>query len=832
MDPIARHLVPVQIDKELSAAYLDYSMSVIIGRALPDVRDGLKPVHRRILYAMWREGLKASHRYSKCAGVVGEVLKKYHPHGDMAVYDALVRMAQPWNMRYMLVDGQGNFGSVDGDNAAAYRYTECRMTKLAEQLLTDIDKETVNFVPNFDGATEEPEVLPAAFPHLLVNGSEGIAVGMATKIPPHNLKEVINGVLALMENPDIELRELMQHIPGPDFPTAGSIRGREGIFEAYSTGRGKLSVRGQVEFEEVDGRDALVVTELPFQVNKAKFQEDIVDLVRDKKLEGIHAVRDESNRQGMRVVIELKRDAVPEVVQNNLFKHTALQITFGVILLAIVNQRPQVLTLKQVLEFYLSHRREITLRRTRYDLRKALERAHILEGLRIALDHIDAVIATIRSSRTTEEAKERLMAQFGLSSVQSQAILDMRLQRLTGLERAKLEEEYKEVMALIDWLRAILASEEKLKEVIRTELTAVRDSFQDERRTRIMDDGSTLTIHDLVAEEDQVVTLSHKGYIKRTSLTEYRMQRRGGAGKTGMSTRDEDYVQDIFIANTHSALICFTDRGRCYRVSVLEVPEASPTARGRPLVNMIQLGPDEKVASVVSIKDFQSDNDLIFCTRKGLIKRTDLAAYANVRAGGLEACDILEGDSLLSVQLAPRDVELMLTSREGQCVRFAGEQVRPMGRIARGVRGIDVGEGDEVVSLSVLPADGEGVLLTATSGGYGKRTPLSEYPVHNRGGKGVIDIQTDERNGGVVGCTVVKERDQVMLITDTGRLIRMGIGDIRMVSRNTKGVRLMRLEEGERVVGMTRLPEADEEAGSTEGVESVEEDSVEPEANE
>ncbi|HNH48662.1 MAG TPA: DNA gyrase C-terminal beta-propeller domain-containing protein, partial [Myxococcota bacterium] len=520
-----------------------------------------------------------------------------------------------------------------------------------------------------------------------------------------------------------------------------------------------LSVRGQVEFEEVDGRDALVVTELPFQVNKAKFQEDIVDLVRDKKLEGIHAVRDESNRQGMRVVIELKRDAVPEVVQNNLFKHTALQITFGVILLAIVNQRPQVLTLKQVLEFYLSHRREITLRRTRYDLGKALERAHILEGLRIALDHIDAVIATIRSSRTTEEAKERLMAQFGLSSVQSQAILDMRLQRLTGLERAKLEEEYKEVMALIDWLRAILASEEKLKEVIRTELTAVRDSFQDERRTRIMDDGSTLTIHDLVAEEDQVVTLSHKGYIKRTSLTEYRMQRRGGAGKTGMSTRDEDYVQDIFIANTHSALICFTDRGRCYRVSVLEVPEASPTARGRPLVNMIQLGPDEKVASVVSIKDFQSDNDLIFCTRKGLIKRTDLAAYANVRAGGLEACDILEGDSLLSVQLAPRDVELMLTSREGQCVRFAGEQVRPMGRIARGVRGIDVGEGDEVVSLSVLPADGEGVLLTATSGGYGKRTPLSEYPVHNRGGKGVIDIQTDERNGGVVGCTVVKERD-------------------------------------------------------------------------
>jgi DNA gyrase subunit A len=758
---------------------------------------------------MWREGLKASHRYSKCAGVVGEVLKKYHPHGDMAVYDTLVRMAQPWNMRYLLVDGQGNFGSVDGDNAAAYRYTECKMTRVAEQLLTDIDKETVNFTPNFDGSTEEPEVLPAAFPNLLVNGAEGIAVGMATKIPPHNLKEVINGVLALIENPQLDIAGLLRHIPGPDFPTAGTIYGSSGIYDAYSTGRGKITVRGHVSFEESDGRDVIVVTELPFQTNKARFQEEIVELVKEKKLDGIHAIRDESAREGMRVVIELKRDAVPEVVVNNLYKYTQLQSTFGIILLAIVNQRPRVLDLKEVLQLYIGHRREITLRRCRFELRKALERAHLLEGLRIALDHIDRVIEIIRSSKTTDEARARLVQNFALSEIQAQAILDMRLQRLTGLERDKLEEEYKEVMARVEYLKGVLQSEAKLMEVITAELVAVRDLFGDDRRTRIVADQRNLTVHDLVAEEDQVLTLSHLNYIKRTSLTEYRMQKRGGMGKMGMAARDGDYIQDIFIANTHASLLCFTNQGRVYRLSVLDVPEANPSARGKPLINLIQLDTDEKIASVVPVRDLKGEGDLVFCTRKGMIKRTGLSAYANVRAGGLEACDILEGDELLKVCLAPRKAELILNTAQGRCVRFDGSKVRAVGRIARGVRGVNLKEGDEVVSLVVVPPEEEAFLLTATEAGYGKRTPLSEYPKKGRGTQGVIDIQTGERNGVVVGCEVVFEADQIMLITDTGRLIRTGVKNVPIVARRTKGVRLMRLEEKERIVGMTRL-EAEE----------------------
>lgn len=826
MDPIARNLVTVQIDKELSAAYLDYSMSVIIGRALPDVRDGLKPVHRRILYAMWKEGLKASHRYSKCAGVVGEVLKKYHPHGDMAVYDSLVRMAQPWNMRYLLVDGQGNFGSVDGDNAAAYRYTECRMTRLAEQLLTDIDKETVNFIPNYDGSTEEPEVLPAAFPNLLVNGAEGIAVGMATKIPPHNLTEIIDGVLAVIDNPQIEISALIKLIPGPDFPTAGVICGREGIFDAYHTGRGRVVVRGLTDYEEIDGRDAIVVTELPFQVNKARFQESIVDLVREKKLDGIHAVRDESNREGMRVVIELKRDAVREVILNNLFKHTDLQTTFGVNMLAIVNQRPQVLNLKQVLEFYISHRREIILRRTRFELRKAQDRAHILEGLRIALDNIDRVITIIRSSQSGEEAKDRLKTEFFLSDLQSQAILDMRLQRLVGLERDKLEAEYAELLRYIHWLQEVLASETMLNKVIRDELVAIRDGFPSPRRTRIVAEAGDLSVHDLVAEEDQVVTISHMGYIKRTALTEYRMQKRGGQGRTGMAARDGDFVENVFVASNHSSLWCFTDQGRVYNLAVLEVPEAGPAARGRPLVNVIQLGADEKVASVLAIKDVESMSgvDLVFGTRKGMVKRTEIKEYANIRAGGKEACDIVEGDSLLTVIPAARSAELMLTTKKGSCIRFSGDQVRPIGRIARGVRGIDLEEGDEVVSLIVLPPSEESLLLTVTSDGVGKRTPISEYRLQARGGGGVIAIQTDrgpdeqgvERSVDVLGVVVVSDKDQLMLITDTGRLIRMGVHDVRIVSRTSKGVRLMRLDDGERVVGMEKVPEGQAEEGTSE----------------
>ncbi len=815
MDQIARLLVPVQLDKELSSAYLDYSMSVIIGRALPDVRDGLKPVHRRILYAMWKEGLKASHRYSKCAGVVGEVLKKYHPHGDMAVYDTLVRMAQPWNMRYLLVDGQGNFGSVDGDNAAAYRYTECRMTRVAEQLLVDIDKETVNFVPNYDGSTEEPEVLPVAFPNLLVNGAEGIAVGMATKIPPHNMSEVIDGVLALIHDPEITIKGLMRIIQGPDFPTAGTIYGREGIFEAYHTGRGRIMVRGHTTFEEIEGREAIVVTELPYQVNKARFQEQIVDLVKEKRLEGIHTVRDESDRDGMRVVIELKKDAVKEVTLNNLFKHTDLQNTFGVNLLAIVNQRPQVLNLKQVLEYYLGHRREVLLRRTRFELRKAQERAHILEGLRIALDAIDAVIHAIRSSQTTDLARARLQAEFGLSALQAQAILDMRLQRLTGLERDKVEQEYEELLRLMEWYTKILTSEETMRAVIRDELTAVRDQFKDNRRTRIVNDEGSLTLHDLIAEEDQVVTLSHSGYIKRTSLSDYRTQRRGGQGRTGMTARDGDFVSSMFIASTHSALLCFTDKGRVYRLPVLEVPEAGPAARGRPLVNLMQLG-EEKVASVAPVRQGEAGltveggaEDFAFCTRRGIIKRTKIREFGSIYVAGKEACDVMEGDALLVVLPAMASDDVMLTTRSGISTRFSGEEVRTMGRAARGVHGIDLEEGDEVVSMTILPDDPESLFLTVTSQGYGKRTRLAEYPSRSRNTKGVYDIQTTARggNGTVVGCEVIGDEDQVLLITDTGRLIRMGVKDVRITARNTKGVRLMRLEEGERVVSVTRIPE-------------------------
>ncbi|MFZ5475498.1 MAG: DNA gyrase subunit A [Myxococcota bacterium] len=819
MDKIARQLVPIQIEEEMRSSYLDYSMSVIVGRALPDVRDGLKPVHRRILYAMFREGMLSNRRYSKCAGVVGEVLKKYHPHGDSAVYDALVRMAQPWNMRYLLVDGQGNFGSVDGDNAAAYRYTECRMTKLAEELLADIDKETVDFSPNFDGQTEEPDVLPAAFPNLLVNGSEGIAVGMATKIPPHNLGEVIDAVLALIDQPDITIDELMKLVPGPDFPTAGTIYGRDGVREAYTTGRGRVVVRGTTEFEEVEGREAIIITELPFQVNKARLQEEIADLVKDKKIEGIHGIRDESDRHGMRVVIELKRDAVREVVLNHLYKHTQLQSTFGVILLAIVQQRPRVLTLKEVLQLYLAHRREVTLRRTRYELRKARERAHLLEGLRIALDHIDEVIAIIRASRNTEDARTALMGRFGFSELQAQHILDMRLSKLTGLAREEIEAEYAELMKQIAWLVSVLGSEQVLLGVIRTELTDIRTRFADPRRTQIVSASAELTLHDLVAEEDQVVTVSHLGYIKRTPMTEYRMQRRGGVGKTAMQTRDEDFVEDVFVANTHSYLLAFTDRGYLYWVRVYDVPEAGAAARGKPLVNLIQLEAGEKIASVVSVKDFDEEGvDLLFCSRRGLVKRTELKAYGNVRNAGVTACDVVEGDQLLSVTLARIEQDVLITTKKGMAIRFRGEEVRHLGRVSRGVRGIDLAEEDEVVDLEVLPPDEAGLsLLTATTLGFGKRTPLDEYrrgeSVQHRGGKGLIDIRTG--NGDVAGAVVVSATDQVMLITDTGRVIRFAVAGIREIGRGTKGVRLMRLEEGERIVSLARLPEGESEEAAT-----------------
>ncbi len=806
MDSFARLLVPIQIEEEMRSSYLDYSMSVIVGRALPDVRDGLKPVHRRVLYAMLRNGLVHNRAYRKCANVVGEVLGKYHPHGDASVYDALVRMAQPWNMRYLLVDGQGNFGSVDGDNAAAYRYTECRMTALAEELLVDIDKETVNFTPNFDGRNEEPEVLPAAFPNLLVNGSEGIAVGMATKIPPHNLTEVINGLLAMIENPDIDIDGLMKYIPAPDFPTAGTIYGYEGVREAYNTGRGRLIVRGKIEFEEVENREAIIITELPFQVNKARLQEEIADQVKEKRLEGIHAIRDESDRQGMRVVIELKRDAVREVVVNHLYKQTQLQNTFGIIFLAIVQQRPQILNLKELLQHYLGHRREVTLRRTRYELRKARERAHILEGLRIALDHIDAVIALIRASRTTDEARQGLMDTFALSEVQSQAILDMRLQRLVGLERDKIEDEYKELMGRIEWLLSILGNEKVLFEVITKELVAIRDQFGDARRTNIIGDSASLTLNDLIAEEEQVVTLSRLGYIKRTSMTEFRMQKRGGLGKTGMNTRDQDVVTDIFLANTHGYILAFTNTGRLYWVRVYDLPEAAPNARGKPIVNFAQLATGEKVASVVSVKDFGEPLDLIFVSRRGFVKRTPLSAYGNVRAAGLAACDLVEGDEVLRVSLAERGADILLATKRGRALRFAGAKVRQMGRIARGVRGIRLrNEEDAVVDLAVLSAEGVSFLVTVTANGYGKRTALADYPTKGRGTGGVLDIVADARNGDVVATIAMDDGDQLLLITDSGRIIRMRLEDIRLVGRRTRGVRLMRLSEDERIVAVERI---------------------------
>ena len=841
MDPVGKQVIPIRIEDEMRNSYMDYSMSVIIGRALPDVRDGLKPVHRRILYAMNQEGLHASKKYSKCAGVVGEVLKKYHPHGDSAVYDALVRMAQPWNLRYPLVDGQGNFGSVDGDPAAAYRYTECRMTRLAEELLIDIDKETVSYSPNFDGAVEEPDVMPAAFPNLLVNGADGIAVGMATKIPPHNLREIIDACVALIENPQIGFEELLHMVPGPDFPTGATIYGRQGIREAYATGRGRIVVRGTAEIEELKGgRNAIVITEIPFQVNKARLVEQIAELVKDKKLEGIHALRDESDRSGMRVVVELKHDAFGEVVLNHLYKSTALQSTFGAILLAIVNNRPRILSLKEMIQHYVAHRREVVLRRTRYLLRKAKERAHILEGYRIALDHIDEVIKLIRASPTTQEARDGLMATFGLSEIQAVAILEMRLQRLTGLERDKIEEEYNDIMVQVNYYEGLLASEELLMGVVSAELIAVREKYADVRRTRIVDAKGELTMHDLVAEEDQIVTISHLGYIKRVSPDEWKMQKRGGVGKKGMTTREEDFVTSIFMANTHAILLVFTTLGKVFPLPVYELPETSRTAKGRPIVHLLDIPTGERIAAVVAVREIEEDDarDLVFVSREGLIKRTPLSAYKNVRQGGLIAAGVADDDELVVVKLLDPgdDVDIMMLSRKGQCIRFPkeGPKGAPVyGRSARGNKGMSLGEGDEVVDMLLVPRaeeadeDAEDIeeiveegeleepdttLLTVTEFGFGKRTPMDAYPSQGRNGKGVISHKTGDDVGGVVGAKEVTPDDQIMLVTDTGRVIRFSAAEVRLVkSRGSKGVRLMRLDEGERIVDLELLLENDEE---------------------
>jgi len=799
--------IEVSIEEELEQSYLDYAMSVIIGRAIPEVRDGLKPVHRRILYAMYKEGLLSNKKYSKCAGVVGEVLKKYHPHGDSAVYDALVRMAQDFNMRYPLIDGQGNFGSIDGDPPAAYRYTEARLSKLAEEMLADIEKDTVDFVPNFDETTTEPIVLPSRIPNLLMNGASGIAVGMATNIPPHNLTELINGLVALIENREISVKELMKYIPGPDFPTGGIIHGKEGIVEAYTTGKGIIQIRGRVlvESHPRTGKTNLIITEIPYQVNKTRLIEKIADLVRNKKIEGINDIRDESDREGMRIVLELKRDAEPAVIRNNLYKHTPLQDSFGIILLAIVNGRPELLNLKQLLEHFLEHRREVVIRRSLFELKKAEERAHILEGLKKALDHLDEVIALIKKSKTPQDAKEGLVKKFSFTEAQAQAILDMRLHRLTGMERKKILEELKAVQAEIKRLKELLESEEKIWQTVKEELLEIKEKYGDERRTEIIDKTEEIKLEDLIAEEEMVVTISHLGYIKRNPLSLYRAQRRGGKGKTGMTTREEDFVENLFVANTHDRILFFTDRGKVYSIKVYEIPQAGRASRGKAIVNLLNLNKEEKVQAVLSIREFEEDKFVVIATLKGQVKKTPLNAFANIRSNGIIACDLAENDRLVSAVLTDGNQELILVSKKGKAVRFKESQVRPMGRSARGVRGINLAQDDELIAMEVAGAGT--TILACTENGYGKRTKVEEYTLHHRGGQGMMAMKLTEKTGLIVGVLQVRDEDEVMLISDRGKIIRMKAKDIPIIGRVTQGVRLIGLEEGERVTSICRVME-------------------------
>ena len=815
---IAQSKIPVNIEDEMKRSYMDYAMSVIIGRALPDVRDGLKPAHRRVLYAMRQMGLGSTRAYRKCAKIVGEVIGNYHPHGDVPAYDTLVRLAQDFNLRYPLVDGQGNFGSVDGDPPAAYRYTEARLEALAEEMMADLDRETVDFVPNFDETTEEPTVLPAPFPNLLVNGSTGIAVGMATNVPPHNLREVIEGVVAVIESrhepKEARLRHLLKHIPGPDFPTGGIIVGRTGIVQAYSTGRGAITVRAKAAVEESKKGDKLsiVITEIPYQVNKKRLIENIADLAREKTIEGISDIRDESDREGLRVVIELKRGEVPEVILNNLYKHTQLQATFGIITLAIVGGRPRILSLVEVVDQFIEFRREVVRRRTEFELRKAEARAHILEGLKIALDHLDAVIKLIRGSKNPGEARDGLIAQFGLTQVQAQAILDMQLQRLTGLERQKIVDELLELLKTIERLRAILSSEDLLVDIVVKELKAVQEKFGDERRTQIVDETGELRIEDLIAEEDMAITVTNTGYIKRTAVTTYRKQGRGGKGRIGMRTREEDFVSRLFIASTHAYIMIFSDRGRGYWLKVHEIPDVGPDGRGKSIANLVSMQPDERIAALLAVREWpdqEGQQFIVMGTRKGIIKKTDLSAFRNPRAGGIIAIGVEEGDAVMAVAQTSGQDEIFIGTREGMAIRFPESDARPMGRSAYGVRGINLREGDEVVAMEMVRPGG-GTLLTVVENGYGKRTELDEYRVQSRGGIGIINIQTSERNGRVVGIAYVRGDDEVMFITQQGKILRTRTEDIRTIGRATQGVRLIDLEEGDRVVSVARLAEEDE----------------------
>ena len=810
MEPGARqHRVPVDIEDEMRQSYVDYAMSVIVGRALPDVRDGLKPVHRRVLYAMHDMGNTWNNAYRKSARVVGDVIGKYHPHGDAAAYDTIVRLAQSFSMRYCLVDGQGNFGSVDGDPPAAMRYTEIRMARIAQELLADIDKETVDFLPNYDESMEEPSVLPSRLPNLLVNGAAGIAVGMATNIPPHNLSEVIDGLIALVERPDLTIDELMEYIPGPDFPTGGFIHGREGINQGYKTGRGSVQMRARISTETVKrtGKEQIIISEIPYMVNKTRLLEQIANLVNDKKIEGIADLRDESDRDGMRIVVEPKRDAVPQIIINALYKHTSLQESFGVNMLAIIEGRPKLLNLKEILQAFIEHRRETVTRRTAHDLRKAEERLHILEGLKIALDNLDAVITLIRESPDPRAAREGLMANFGLSEAQAQAILEMRLQRLTGLERDKIIEEHRATEATIAELRGILADEEKVLAIIVDELRQVKETYGDQRRTAIVDKAEEISIEDLIVEEDMVVTVSHEGYIKRNPITLYRAQRRGGKGKVGTTTRDEDFVESLFVASTHSHILFFTTVGKVYRIKVHELPQGGRAAKGRPVVNLLQLQENEKVSAFLPVREFEEGRYIIFATRNGLVKKTDLMAYSSPRATGIRAIALEDDDSLIEVRLTDGGQDILLSTMDGQSIRFKEEQVRPMGRDTMGVIGIRLEEGDQVVSMEVLHPGAS--ILTVSDKGMGKRTGTDEYGQQGRGGKGLITMKTTERTGRVVGVQQVTDEDQLMLITDGGKIIRIRIADIRVIGRNTQGVRLIDLDNGERVVSLARLAEDD-----------------------
>ncbi len=802
----------VSIEKEMKKSYLDYAMSVIIGRALPDVRDGLKPVHRRVLFAMRELKNDYNKPYKKSARIVGDVIGKYHPHGDTAVYDTIVRMAQDFSMRYTLVDGQGNFGSIDGDSPAAMRYTEVRMTRLAHELLEDLDKETVDFQPNYDESLTEPAVLPAKVPALIINGSAGIAVGMATNIPPHNLSEVVDATCALIDQPEISWQALMQYLPGPDFPTGGIIYGTHGIKEAYGTGRGIIRVRARVMVEkDRNERETIVVTEIPYQVNKAKLVERIDELMKEKLLEGISYVRDESDRQGMRIAMGVKKGSVAGVIINQLYKHTQMESSFGIIFLAVVRQRPQVLTLKEILVNFVDHRKEVIIRRTRYDLKKAEEKAHILEGLKIALDNLDAVVQMIRESKTPSEAKERLIAAFGLSAIQAQAILDMRLQRLTGLERDKIIEDYQAVLKEIERFKEILGSDQIVLGLIKEELQTLKEQFGDRRRTEIAESARELTIEDMIAEEDMVVTISNSGYIKRNPITLYQSQRRGGKGKTAMGMKDEDFVSHLFIASTHHTFLFFTNKGKVYWCKVYDIPLAGRASRGKAIVNLLNFEEGEHMTTVLAVPSFEPGHYVLMATKAGTVKKTELMAFSRPRSGGIIALGLVEGDELIAVRITDGTQNVFLGSAMGKSIRFHESDIRPSGRISRGVRGMSLSTGDRLVGMEAVRF-GQ-TLFAVTENGYGKRTSIDEYPLHGRGGKGVITIKTSERNGQVVGLLEVQEEHDIMLVTDRGKIIRMPVSNISVISRNTQGVKLIGMESGERVVSAATLAEKEEEEG-------------------